>query len=175
LLGEREGHTRHRANASGVAVPRSQQTRCMQGCVLYGTREVQAVGNGTPLAKKGDRHDVARQAVWKSDEVIVAMKRTNNAGVAVAESVERRASAERSLGGHAVAGTQRPAESDVGLVRVREAARWNRSLRFDNLLHHVTHRFWSRPIGRCARRRRRGSRFTRCVRRWIPSVRILHP
>lgn len=111
----------------------------MQGCVLYGTREVQAVGDGTPLAKKGDRHDVARQAVWKSDEVIVAMKRTNKAGVAVAESVERRASAERSLGGHAVAGTQRPAESDVGLVRVREAARWNRSLRFDNLLHHVTH------------------------------------
>lgn len=67
------------------------------------------------------------------------MKRANKVSTTTAERVEQRASAERSLAGHAEAGTQCPAESDVGLVRVREAAMWNRSLRFDNLLHHVTH------------------------------------
>lgn len=65
-------------------------------------------------------------------------KRANKTERSVAESVERRASAERNPVGHAVAGTQGPAESDDGLVRVREAAKWDRSLRFDNLLHHVT-------------------------------------
>lgn len=56
----------------------------------------------------------------------------------MAESVERRASAERSSGVGDVAGTQRPAETYAGLSRVREAAQWDRSLRFNNLLHHIT-------------------------------------
>jgi len=56
----------------------------------------------------------------------------------MAESVERRASAKRSLGRRAVVGTQRPAESDVRLARVREASQRDRSLRFNNLLHHLT-------------------------------------
>lgn len=62
----------------------------------------------------------------------------NKIEVSKAESVERRTSAERNTGRNAVAGTQRPAETEVGLARVREAARWKRSLRFNNLLHHVT-------------------------------------
>jgi RNA-directed DNA polymerase len=66
------------------------------------------------------------------------MKRANKVGSSTAEHVERRASAERNLAGLGEAGTQSPAGSDDGLVRVREAAKWNRSLRFDNLLHHVT-------------------------------------
>lgn len=66
------------------------------------------------------------------------MKWANKVRGLAAESVERRASAERNLGIHAMAGTQSPAELDVGLAWVREAAAGNRTLRFDNLLHHVT-------------------------------------
>lgn len=81
-----------------VPVPRSQQTRCMHGCVLCGTWEVQAVGKGRPPAEKGVRHDAAGQAVWNSDEVIVVKKRANKVSGLAAEPVERRASAERSHG-----------------------------------------------------------------------------
>lgn len=110
----------------------------MHGCVLCGTRDIQAVGKGRPFAAKGVRHEAAEEAVWKSDEVIVVMKHANKVSTLAAECVERRASAERSPEDHAVARTQSLAESDVGLIRVREAARWNRTLRFDNLLHHVS-------------------------------------
>ena len=96
------------------------------------------MGNGRPPAEKGVRHDAAGQAVWNSDEVIVVKKRANKVRGLAAESVERRASAERNLGIHAMVGTQSPAELDAGLTWVREAAAGNRALRFDNLLHHVT-------------------------------------
>ena len=93
------------------------------------------MGKGWPPAEKGVRHDAAGQAVWNSDEVIVVMKRANKIAESVAESVERRASAERNLGIHAMAGTQSLAELDIGNLRrmgnmVREAqlartqARW---------------------------------------------------
>lgn len=65
-------------------------------------------------------------------------KRANKVRGLAAESVERRASAERNLGIHAMARTQSLAELDAGLTWVREAAVGNRALRFDNLLHHVT-------------------------------------
>ena len=65
-------------------------------------------------------------------------KRANKVRGLAAESVERRASAARNPGIHAMAGTQRPAELDVGSAWVREAATWDRSLRFNNLLHHMT-------------------------------------
>src|SRR5690606_380671 len=110
----------------------------MCGCVLCGSREIQTAGKGRPLAAKGARHEAAGEGVWKSDEVVVVKKRANKSGVSMAESVERRASAERNSGVGDVAGTQRPAETYAGLSRVREAAQWDRSLRFNNLLHHIT-------------------------------------
>ena len=56
------------------------------------------MGKGWPPAEKGVRHEAAGQAVWNSDEVIVVMKRANKIAESVAESVERRAPAERSHG-----------------------------------------------------------------------------
>ncbi len=55
-----------------------------------------------------------------------------------AEQVERRVSAKRNSSGHPEVGTQRPAESEVGLARIRAVARKDRKLRFNNLLHHIT-------------------------------------
>lgn len=60
-----------------------------------------------------------------------------------AEPVERRASAERNSSSPPEAGTQSPAESEEGLARIRAAARKDRRLRFNNLLHHITvERLW---------------------------------
>ena len=56
----------------------------------------------------------------------------------VAEPVEPRASAERNPQATPEAGTQRPAQSESGLSRIRAAARKDRTLRFNNLLHHLT-------------------------------------
>ena len=44
------------------------ETRCMHGCVLCGTWEVQTVGKGRPPTEKGVRHDAVGQAVWNSDD-----------------------------------------------------------------------------------------------------------
>jgi len=56
---------------------------------------------------------------------------------ALAESVERRALAKRNSRVHPEDGTQCPSESEAGLERVGEAA-MDRTVRFNNLLHHVT-------------------------------------
>jgi RNA-directed DNA polymerase len=56
----------------------------------------------------------------------------------VAEPEEPRASAERNPGVAPEAGTQRPAQSESGLSRIRAATRKDRTLRFNNLLHHLT-------------------------------------
>jgi len=61
-----------------------------------------------------------------------------NTTAEVAEPVEPRASAERNPGSLPEAGTQRPAPSESGRARIRAAARKNRSMRFNNLLHHLT-------------------------------------
>ena len=62
------------------------------------------------------------QAVRKSDKVIVVRKRVNKDKV-LAESVERRALAERNPRVHPEGGTQGPSESEVGLERVGKAVK----------------------------------------------------
>jgi RNA-directed DNA polymerase len=80
----------------------------------------------------------AGEVDWESDEVIVVRKRSNKFVVWKAETVERRASAERSLGADERAWTQSHAERESGHARVRKAAREDRALKFNNLLHHVS-------------------------------------
>jgi len=55
-----------------------------------------------------------------------------------AELVERRTLAARSTHQTAVTATQCAGETLPGLVRVREAAKRDKTLRFNNLLHHIT-------------------------------------
>ena len=74
------------------------------------------MGKGRPPTEKGVRHDAVGQAVWNSDEAIVVTRRANKVGGSMAESVERRASAMRNLGIHAMVGLRRPAELDVGMA-----------------------------------------------------------
>ncbi len=55
-----------------------------------------------------------------------------------AESAERRVSAKRNSEDHPEADTQRSAKSEDGLARIHAAACKDRTLRFDNLYHHLT-------------------------------------
>jgi len=56
----------------------------------------------------------------------------------MAESGERRVLAERKTEQAAVTSTQSEGQAGSGLLRLREAARRDASLRFNNLLHHVS-------------------------------------
>ena len=69
-------------------------------------------------------HELAGQAVRKSDKVIVVKKPANKAGAMhAAEPVERRALAERNSPSYPEVGTQSPTESEEWLARIR-AADW---------------------------------------------------
>ncbi len=56
----------------------------------------------------------------------------------MAQLVERRTSAERNSDTLPETGTQRPVESEDGLVRIRAVEYRERGLRFNNLYHHLT-------------------------------------
>ena len=56
----------------------------------------------------------------------------------MAESVERRVLAERKTEQAAVTSTQSGGQAGSGLLRLRKAARRDASLRFNNLLHHIS-------------------------------------
>ncbi len=74
----------------------------------------------------------------KSDPAIVAMKSTNKAASAVAESVERRAGAEGNARQQSTRRTQIRARVTQALDRIRQAARLRKKERFTALLHHVS-------------------------------------
>lgn len=74
----------------------------------------------------------------KSDSLIVAGKRANNAKIATAEPVERRGEAEGNTGRQSTPRTQGRAGVSQALDRVRQAARQRKDERFTALLHHVT-------------------------------------
>ena len=81
---------------------------------FVGTWEILVAAQGRVLSRKVQEPTLDGQAVRKSDKAIVVMKRVNKDVVmALAESVERRALAERKIGDHPVVRTQCLAKSEV--------------------------------------------------------------
>ena len=74
----------------------------------------------------------------KSDPLVVPGKRPNRPGRPGAEAVEGRGGAEGTAGQQSTGRTQSRATVSQALVRVREAAKRNRSERFTSLMHHMT-------------------------------------
>ena len=74
----------------------------------------------------------------KSDPAIVAMKPANNAVLAAAELVERRAGAEGNARQQSRRRTQSRERMTQALDRVRQAAKSRKKERFTSLLHHVS-------------------------------------
>jgi len=77
-------------------------------------------------------------AVRESDGAVVPEKSPNNGVPALAEAVEGRASAKRNAGEEAATQAQTWSVASFGLDCVRQRARADKTLRFTNLLHHVT-------------------------------------
>ncbi len=78
-------------------------------------------------------------AIRKSDKVIVVKKQANKVIVMrTAESVERRTLTKRNSVTALVTRTQSLGQTMSSLHRIRKTAKENRTLRFNNLLHHIT-------------------------------------
>ena len=73
----------------------------------------------------------------KSDPLVVAMKRANEAGRPVEEQVEPRGGTEGNASEQSTLRAQHRAGVSPGLDRVRKAARLDKKGRFTALLHHV--------------------------------------
>jgi group II intron reverse transcriptase/maturase len=124
----------------GVAPTESKTTRTV-GNLLHGSRETLAasVSQGTDRSEKAKRHKSDAHAAGESDSSIVPKKPANNDGVPPSmEPVEGRELTEENAGQLLLGQTQGWKPRSRGLFGVREAAQRDRTMRFNNLLHHLT-------------------------------------
>ena len=88
---------------------------------------------------KARRHKADMHVTGKSDSLVVPEKRVNNAGTPrAAESVEERRLTKENVEQPLRDRTQSRAPRSRGLFAVREIARRDKKMRFNNLLNHVT-------------------------------------
>lgn len=87
---------------------------------------------------KARKHNPDVNATEQSDRGIVPENGRNNSGQTEADAREGRTRAKENLKEETGSGTQRPNLPVDAIRRVREAARKNRNLRFNNLLHLIT-------------------------------------
>jgi RNA-directed DNA polymerase len=140
LLSEAEGNTEQGANRKSCNGPARSETLHMSGSLSHGSWEVSIVPGTEIPGNTGKAHSrkPVRQAVEKSDSLIVPKKPSNN-GASPAEMVEGRGEAKGNAEQTTASRTlSRSSCASMGLQRVREAARRNRRLRFSALLHHIT-------------------------------------
>lgn len=124
----------------GVAPTESKTTRTV-GNLPHGSRETLAasVSQGTDRSEKAKRHKSDAHAAGESDSFIVPKKPANNDGVPPStEPVEGRELTEENAGQLLLGQTQGWKPGSRGLFGVREAAQRDRTMRFNNLLHHLT-------------------------------------
>jgi RNA-directed DNA polymerase len=121
--------------------PTESKTMRMVGNFPRGSRETQAVS----ASREADRSEKAKSrtsdmhAAGESDSSVVPKKPANNDGVPPsAESVEGRGLTEENAGQSLLGRTQGRKPRSRGLFGVREAAQRDKTMRFNNLLHHLT-------------------------------------
>lgn len=125
---------------SGVTPTESKTTRTV-GNFPHGSRETP----GTSVSREADRSEKARgrhadmHVLGESDSSIVPEKLTNNDSVPLsAEPVEGRGLTKENTAQLLLGRTQRRVSRSRGLLGVREAAQRDKTMRFNNLLNHVT-------------------------------------
>lgn len=125
---------------SDVARTESQTTR-MNGNFSHGNREIPDIS----ISLERDRSEKARchnadvHVSGKSDSFVVPKKQVNKTGPpTVAESVEGRRLTEENASQPLLVRTQSREAGSRGLLGVREIARRDKKVRFNNLLNHVT-------------------------------------
>jgi len=125
---------------SDITPTESKTTRTI-GNFSHGSRETPetSASHKADRLEKAQRHKSKRRVSGESDSFIVPEKQANNDGVPPsAELVEGRELTEENDQRSLLDRTQRRAPRSRGLLGVREAARRDRTMRFNNLLHHVT-------------------------------------
>ena len=117
------------------------QTPRTDGNFPHGSREIP----DTSISREMDRSEKARchnadmHVSGKSDSFVLPKKQANNAGPSsAAESVEERRLTEENASQPLLVRTQSRGIRSRGLLGVREAARHDKKMRFNNLLNHVT-------------------------------------
>ena len=125
---------------SDVTRTESQTTRT-DGNFPHGSREIP----DTSISREMDRSEKARchnadmHVSGKSDSFVLPKKQANNAGPSsAAESVEERRLTKENASQPLLVRTQSRGIRSRGLLGVREAARHDKKMRFNNLLNHVT-------------------------------------
>jgi RNA-directed DNA polymerase len=128
-------------NGESDVIPTESETTRTVGNSPHGSWEIPE----TSLSLEMDRSEKARghnpdmHVSGKSDSLVVPEKRANNAGQpTAAESVEERRLTKKNAEQSPLNRTQSRVIRSRGLYGIREAARQDPEMRFNNLLHHVT-------------------------------------
>ena len=125
---------------SDVSPTESQITRTV-GNIPHGSWEIPEASTSSDVdrSEKARCHNADMHASGKSDSFVVPEKRANNAGPqSAAESVEERRLTEENASQPLLIRTQSREVRSRGLLGVRERARQDKKMRFNNLLNHVT-------------------------------------
>ena len=121
--------------------PTESKATSMVGNIPRGNWEIPGASPSSDVdrSEKARRHNADMHASGRSDSPVVPGKRANNAGPqTAAESVEERGLTKENDGQTQRDRTQCRVPRSRGLHGVREAARRDKKMRFNNLLSHVT-------------------------------------
>lgn len=141
LLSEAEGYTLDGVKSEPFKDLAQSETLSMHGHSLHGSREVLEVPSvcSEGRLEKATNHTSNMYASRKSDSCVVPEKQPNKTGVIpAAEDVEERQLTKGNALDLATARTQSRKTVSNRLQRVRKVARSDKSVKFTNLLHHVT-------------------------------------
>ena len=141
LLIEAEGYTLDGVKSEPSEGLAQSETLSMHGNSLHGNREVLEAPseNSVGRLEKAANHTANMYASRKSDNCIVPEKQSNKDGeIPLAESVEERQLTKGNALDTAAARTQCRTTVSTGIFRVRKVASKDKSVRFTNLLCHVT-------------------------------------
>jgi RNA-directed DNA polymerase len=125
---------------SDVSPTESKTTRTV-GNIPHGSWEVPEISTSSDVdrSEKARCHNADMHVSGKSDSLVVPKKRANNAGQpTAAESVEERRLTKENASQPLLVRTQSREARSRGLLGVREMARSDKKVRFNNLLNHVT-------------------------------------
>uniref|UniRef100_UPI00029A2453 reverse transcriptase domain-containing protein n=1 Tax=Schlesneria paludicola TaxID=360056 RepID=UPI00029A2453 len=128
-------------NGESDVTPTESRTTRTVGNIPHGSWEIPAASTplGADRSEKARCHIADMHATGKSDSLVVPEKRANNAGPqTVAESVEERRLTKENDDQPQRDRTLSRVSRSRGLFGVREAARRDKKMRFNNLLNHVT-------------------------------------
>ena len=132
-----EGNMEHGDNRKSCSDPARSETLRMSGSNLHRSWEIStAPAEYGGLGGEGASHNVATDAVEKSDTPVRPKKRPNKGKPA--EAVEARGVAEGNVGETPAGRTQSRGTASMGLEGIREAARKDGRMKFTTLLHHIT-------------------------------------